>query len=262
MALGAYWFFSFPHKRYYFKWAKFTAGLGGHADRPAAITLTFFIANPASCLAYLKEIQQQFPYCTWAYRQQDNAVEISLSGYQLFDYHFLAITAVEHWLSTQNISDTECVLSTPFQYLTALSDVPYYATKVFTPVAGFSQLEHQAELALLRLDCHLAESQARAFIAAFKNLAKEAGCNLSFFLESSYKHEKNLMLFLGRGYLLTQPLTIDIPAVENQMQKIMRTYSVSSHFAGDWQHYPKSERHVLIDTDALLQSTQDNPLKA
>ncbi|MGI4743319.1 MAG: hypothetical protein ACRYG7_49845 [Janthinobacterium lividum] len=262
MLLGVYWYYGFPEGLYHFDFFTFQAGRGGHADGPAELTATVRAPNPVALLAQVRAVAVRYPE-GYIFGQTHGAVlRLDLGDYALTDYTFHVAGELEKVLRQHHATLTTEPLppDTPHLRLAAPHDPtpPYSYSDGQLQAVSSHPGQHQAQAALLRLDCHLPLAQKAAFLAALNDLCEQFGLDVLYYFDHKIGLQLNLMVFFGNGRqgVGGQPLRY----TDTAALKIAALASLAAH-GGQPKHlgnrpadYPGRGPHVVrvVDADFVL----------
>lgn len=261
MLLGVYWYYGFPEGLYHFDFFTFQAGLGGHADGPAELTATVRAPDPAALLAAVQAVAARYPEGYIFGKTHGAVLRLDLGDYALTDYTFHVAGELENMLRKQDATPTAEPLptDTPLLRLAEPHDPtpPYcYGDGQLQAVSSHPG-QHQAQAALLRLDCHLPLAQKANFLAVLNDLCAQFGLDVLYYLNRKIGPHLNLMVFFGNGRqgVGGQPLRYtDTAALKIAALACLAAYSGQTEHLGTYADYPDRGPHIvcLVDADFVL----------
>ena len=262
MLLGVYWYYHFPKGLYHFDYFTFRPGQGGFANGPAELTATVQAPDPAALLAEVQAVAARYPDGYLFARTHAVLLQLELSDYALSDYTFHVATELEQVLRRQQATlATEALPSDqPLLRLAELHDpyAPYRYGDGFLQAVSTAPRRHHAELALLRLDCHLPLLRRAAFFAALSELCAAAGLDVLYYFDRELSQQVNLMVFFGNGRqgVGGQPLRYTDPAAvrEGVAACLAAHEGQPGHLGGYPADYPRRGPHMVrvVDRDFTL----------
>ena len=131
-------------------------------------------------------------------------VRLILGDWALTDYTFYLAGALEQALRQHQATSTAESLppDTPRLHRATPQDPtpPYsYGDGSLQAVASRPR-KHQAEVALLRLDCHLPLARQPDFLTALGALCEQFDLDVLYYFDHKIPSQTNLMLFFGNGW--------------------------------------------------------------
>jgi hypothetical protein len=261
MLLGVYWYYGFPEGLYHFDFFTFQAGRGGHADGPAELTATVRAPDPAALLAAVQAVAARYPEGYIFGKAHGAVLHLDLGDYALTDYTFHVAGELENVLRQHHATPTTEPLpaGTPLLRLAEPHDLtpPYsYGDGVLQAVSSHPG-QHQAQVALLRLDCHLPLAQKADFLAALNALCEQFGLDVLYYLDHKIGSELNLMVFFGNGRQGVGGLPLrytDTAAVKAAVLASLAAYEGQPEHLGNDSHYPNRGPHIVrvVEADFVL----------
>lgn len=262
MLLGVYWYYGFPQDLYHFDFFTLRPGLGGHADGPAELAATVQAPDPAALLAAVRAVAGRYPEgCVFA-KAHGPLLYLDLGDYALTDYTFHVATELENVLRQQQATPTTEPLppDTPLLRLAEPHDPtpPYRYDNGKLQAVSSGPGKHRAEVALLRLDCHLPLPQKADFLAALDALCEQFGLDVLYYFDYKLPTQTNLMVCFGNGRqgVGGQPLRYtDTAALKTALLACLAAHDGHTGHAGDVStDYPRRGPHVvrLVDADFVL----------
>jgi hypothetical protein len=262
MLLGVYWYYGFQESLYSFDFFTFQAGRGGHADGPAELTTTVRAPNPSGLLAAVQAGAARYPDGHLFGKAHDSLLHLDLGDYALTDYTFHVASELEQVLRQQQATPTTELLpaETPLLRLAAPQDPtpPYsYGDGQFQAVSSAPR-KHQAQLALMRLDCHLPLARQADLLAAIEALCMQFGLDVLYYFDRKISPQVNLMVFFGNGRqgVGGQPLRYtDTTALKTAVLACLVKQGGQPQHLGDYPaDYPRRGPHVIrmVDADFVL----------
>lgn len=260
MLLGVYWYYGFPEGLYQFDFFSFQAGRGGHADGPAELTATVRAPAPAALLAAVQAVAARYPEGYIFGQAHGPLLRLNLGDYALTDYTFHVAGELEKVLRQQHATlTTELLPAAALRLRLATPHDP-------TPPYGNGQLQavsshpgrHQAQAALLRLDCHLPLAQQAGFLAALEALCAQFELDVLYYFDRKIALQVNLMLFFGNGRqgVGGQPLRYtDTAALKTAVLATLSAHGGQPrHLGGYPAGYPDRGPQVVrvVDADFVL----------
>lgn len=117
--------------------------------------------------------------------------------------------------------------------------------------------KHNAQNALLRLDCNLKLKEKNAFLQSLKVISAEENINVLFYLEKDFGNETNLMIFFtnGRqGLNLSKKQFVDVISFENKLEEAIIENDVNIGHVGGFENYPRSETKIemMVDQEFII----------
>jgi len=258
MLLGVYWYYDFPEELYHFDFFVFGAGRGGHADGPAELTATVRAPNPADLLAEVRAVATRYPEGYIFGKAHGSVLRLDLGDYALTDYTFHVASELEQVLRRQGATRTAEPLptDTPLLRLATPQDpTPPYSY-------GDGQLQavsshpgpHRAQVALLRLDCHLPLTQKTSFLAELEVLCEQFELEVLYYFDHKISLQVNLMVFFGNGRqgVGGQPLRYtDTVAHKTAVLASLAAHGGQTGHLGSFPaQYPRHGPHVIRMADA------------
>ena len=187
MLLGVYWYYGFPKGLYSFEFFAFRPGLGGHADGPVKLVATVHASDPAALLAEVRAVAARYPDGYLFAQAHGARLRLELGGYALTDYSFHVATALEAVLRRQyaTLTATPLPASTPLLRLAEPHDpTPAYRYgKERLQAVSTRPGKQQAQMGLLRLDCHLPLPRQAAFVAALAALCAQFDLDVLYYYD-------------------------------------------------------------------------------
>jgi hypothetical protein len=261
MLLGVYWYYGFPEGLYHFDFFTFQAGRGGHADGPAELTATVRAPDPAALLAAVQAVAARYPEGYIFGKAHGAVLHLDLGDYALTDYTFHVAGELENVLRQHHATPTTEPLpaNTPLLRLAEPHDPtpPYsYGDGVLQAVSSRPG-PHQAQAALLRLDCHLPLAQKADFLAALNALCEQFGLDVLYYFDHTIGSELNLMVFFGNGRQGVGGLPLrytDTAAVKTAVLASLAAHEGQPEHLGNDFHYPNCGPHVVrvVEADFVL----------
>ncbi|MFD1874904.1 hypothetical protein [Hymenobacter bucti] len=262
MLLGVYWYYGFPKGLYHFDFFAFGAGRGGHADGPAELTATVRAPDPAALLAAVRAVAACYPEGYLFGKAHGDVLHLDLGDYALTDYTFHVAGELEKVLRQHHATPTTEPLpaDTPLLRLAEAYDPtpPYSYGDGQLQAVSSRPGKHRAEVALLRLDCHLPLVQQADFLAALEILCTQFGLDVLYYFDRKIVPQVNLMVFFGNGRqgVGGQPLRYtDTAAFKTAVLASLAAHSGQPQHLGDYPAgYPRRGPHVIrvVDADFVL----------
>jgi hypothetical protein len=258
MLLGVYWYYGFPKGLYHFDFFSFHPGLGGHADGPAELTATVRAPDPAALLAEVRAVATRYPEGYIFGKAHGACLQLNLGDYALTDYTFHVATELEAVLRQQQATLTTEPLpaDTPLLRLAELHDpTPLYRYDDGLVQAVSSRAgKHQAEVALLRVDCHLPLARKADFLVALDALCQQFALDVLYYFDREIPPQVNLMVFFGNGRqgVGGQPLRYtDTAALTTAVRACLAVHNAQAgHLGGYPADYPRRGPHAIRLVDA------------
>ena len=201
MLLGVYWYYGFPKGLYHFDFFTFRPGLGGHADGPAELTATVQAPDPAALLDQVRALAARYPDGYLVGYAHGTLLRLTLGDYALTDYTFHLAGELEQVLRQQRATRTAEPLpaDTPLLRLAEARDptAPYHYGLLQAVSSALGK--YRAEVAALRLDCHLPLAHQAGFLAALDALCEQFGLDVLYYLSHELPPQVNLMVFFANG---------------------------------------------------------------
>ena len=262
MLLGVYWYYGFPEGLYHFDFFSFQAGRGGHADGPAELTATVRAPDPAALLAAVQGVAARNPEGYLFGKAHGAVLRLDLGDYALPDYTFHVAGELEKVLRQHHATPTPEPLpaDTPLLRLAEAHDPtpPYsYGDGLLQAVSSHPG-KHRAQVALLRLDCHLPLAQQAVFLAALEALCGQFELDVLYYFDRKIGLQLNLMVFFGNGRqgVGGQPLRYtDTAALKTAVLASLAAHGGQPGHLGDYPaHYPRRGPHIVrvVDADFVL----------
>jgi hypothetical protein len=114
--------------------------------------------------------------------------------------------------------------------------------------------KYQAEVALLRVDCHLPLAHKADFLAALDALCQQFALDVLYYFDHKMPPQVNLMVFLGNGRqgVGGQPLRYtDTAALTTAVRACLAAHEArAEHLGGYPADYPRRGPHVIRLVDA------------
>jgi hypothetical protein len=261
MLLGVYWYYGFPEDLYHFDFFSFRAGLGGHADGPAELTVTVRAPDPAGLLAAVQAVATRYPEGYIFGKAHGALLRLDLGDYALTDYTFQVAGELENVLRQYHATPTTEPLpaDTPLLRLAAPHDPtpPYrYGDGQLQAVSSHPG-RHQGQAALLRLDCHLPLAQQADFLAALNDVCEQFDLDVLYYFDRKIGLQLNLMVFFGNGRqgVGGQPLRYtDTAALKIAVLASLAAHGGQAKHLGAYANYPSRGPHIVrvVDADFVL----------
>jgi len=262
MLLGVYWYYDFPESLYQFDFFVFKAGLGGHADGPAQLATTVRAPDPAALLAEVRAVAARYPEGYIFGKAHGAVLHLDLGDYALTDYTFHVASELEEVLRRQQATRTTEPLpaDTPLLRLAEPHDLtpPYSYGDGQLQAVSSRPGPHRAQVALLRLDCHLPLTQKAGFLAGLGDLCEQFGLDVLYYFDRKIAPEVNMMVFFGNGRqgVGGQPLRYtDTAAHKTAVLASLAAHGGQPGHRGRFpEHYPRTGPHVIrmVDADFVL----------
>lgn len=248
MTLGPYWYTNFPDGLYAYDLITFKAGLGGHANTPAELSVTVKTENPDELISSLKELSAKYDDAFLIVEREGSYLQITTGGYRLWDYDFLFMKKVEQLIKKRDIevmkdhklADAK-MLKLGRQRLTTELDIPQ--NRWFQLVSSTGK-KYNAECSLLRVDCHVNPEVKSAFIDDLSTVSQKANLEVFYYHQKEVGDVINLMLFFtsGRqGTAFTPKKSVDIHSIEDQLESVMTIYGAETGHVGGAEYYPADD---------------------
>ena len=263
MVLGVYWYYGFPEGLYRFDFFTFRPGLGGLADGPATLTTTVQAPDPAALLTQVRAVAARYPESYLLGAQHGALLRLTLEEYAFTDYTFHVAGELEQVLRQKRAVPTAELLPTETPLL-PLTD-PYDPTPSYSYGDGLLQAvslrpsrHYRAEVALLRLDCHLPLARKAAFIQALNELRTAANLDVLYYFDRALPEQVNLMVFFGNGRqgLGGQPQRYtDTEALRQAVAACLAAHAGQPGLLGKYPaEYPRRGPHVVhvVDQEFIL----------
>ncbi|RPD45231.1 hypothetical protein DNI29_17720 [Hymenobacter sediminis] len=260
MLLGVYWYYGFPEDLYRFDFFRFCPGFGGHADGPAELTVTVQAPDPAALLAQVRAVAARYPDGYLFAYAHTTQLRLTLGDYALTDYTFHVAQELEQVLHQQQATPTAEPLptDTPLLRLAEPQDPtpPYRYNPVLQAVAAGPQ-KHRAEVALLRLDCHLPLVRQPDFLTTLAALCEQFNLDVLYYYDYIITPQVNLMVFFsnGRQGVGGQPLRYtDTAALTTAVAASLAAHGGRPKHLGKQKEYPRHGPHIIrmVDIDFVL----------
>ena len=262
MLLGVYWYYGFPEGLYHFDFFTFGAGRGGHADGPAELATTVRAPDPAALLAEVRAVATRYPEGYIFGKAHGAVLHLDLGDYALTDYTFHVAGELEQVLRKQQAMLTTEQLPTGTTLLRLAE--PHDPTPPYSYGGGELQAVsshpglHRAQVAQLRLDCHLPHPQKAHFLADLENLCEQFGLEVLYYFDHKISSEINLMVFFGNGRQGVGGRALrhtDTPAHKAAVLASLTAHGGQIGHAGRFPtQYPRHGPHVIrmVDADFVL----------
>jgi hypothetical protein len=262
MLLGVYWYYGFPEGLYHFDFFTFQAGRGGHADGPAVLTATVRASDHAALFAAVQAVAERYPEGYIFGKAHGELLHLDLGDYALTDYTFYVAGELEKVLRQHHAMPTTEPLpaDTPLLRLAEPHDPtpPYrYGDGQLQAVSSHPG-QHQAQAALLRLDCHLPLAHQANFLDALAALCEQSGLDVLYYFDRKLAGQVNLMVFFGNGRqgVGGRPLRYtDTAALKTAALASLAAYGGQTEHLGAYPaDYPSRGPHVVrvVDADFVL----------
>jgi hypothetical protein len=261
MILGTFWYFDFPIGLYEYDYFKFHKGLGGHLYNPAELIALVTTEHPDQLISDLEKIVATYPESVLIISQEGNKLELSIGGFQLYDYDFLLAKEVEKILKKHNVTSHEKLdFTNPERKRLSKEtedDDNSVPQKKFIQFVGSELKKSNAENAALRIDCNLELHKKNDFIAALKTIAIEEQFDVFFYLFNDCQDKTNLMLFFSngrQGLNLTAKKRNNIVRFEAKIEQIMEQFKADFGHVGGYDCYPKGEPviELIVDEEYIM----------
>jgi hypothetical protein len=262
MLLGVYWYYGFPEGLYHFDFFTFGAGRGGHADGPAELMATVRAPDPVALLAAVQAVAARYPEGYIFGNAHGAVLRLDLGDYALTDYTFHVAGELEKVLRQHHATPTTEPIPTDTPRLRLAE--PHDPTPPYSYGDGQLQAvsshpgQHQAQAALLRLDCHLPLAQKADFLAALNDLCAQFALAVLYYFDHKIGLQLNLMVFFGNGRqgVGGQPLRYtDTAAFKTATLAALATHGGQTEHLGAYPAaYPRRGPHVVrvVDADFVL----------
>jgi len=261
MLLGVYWYYGFPEELYHFDFFTYRPGIGGSSGGPAELTVTVRAPDPAALLAEVRAVAARYPDGYLFGKAHGPALYLELGDYAVPDYTFFVAGELEKVLRHHHATPTTepLLAAAPLLRLAAPHDpTPPYSY-------GDGQLQavssrpgpHRAEVALLRLDCHLPLAQQAGFVAALDGLCAQFKLDVLYYLVRKISPQVNMMVFFGNGRqgVGGQPLSYTDPgALKTAVLASLAAHGGQTGHLGSSADYPRRGLHVVrvVDEEFVL----------
>ncbi|MGI4737715.1 MAG: hypothetical protein ACRYG7_21315 [Janthinobacterium lividum] len=261
MLLGVYWYYGFPEGLYHFDFFTFGAGRGGHADGPAELTATVRAPDPAALLTAVQAVAARYREGYIFGKAHGALLHLDLGDYALTDYTFYVAGELENVLRQHHATSTTELLpaATPLLRLAEPHDPtpPYSYGDGQLQAVSSRPGQHRAEVALLRLDCHLPLAQKADFLDALEALCTQFGLDVLYYFDHKIGLQLNLMVFFGNGRqgVGGQPLRYtDTGAFKTAAMASLAAHDGQPRHLGGHAGYPNHGPHVVrvVDADFVL----------
>jgi hypothetical protein len=260
MLLGVYWYYGFPKGLYHFDFFTFRPGLGGHADGPAELTATVQTPDPAALLDQVRALTASHPDGYLFGYAHGTLVRLTLGDYALTDYTFHLASKLEQVLRQQRATLTaeQLPADTPLLRLAEPHDpTPPYHYGLLQAVSSAPR-KCRAEVAALRLDCHLPVAHQADFLAALDALCEQFGLDVLYYLDHELLPRVNLMVFFANGRQGVGGRALrytDTAALQKAVAACLAAQGGQAGHLGDYPaDYPRRGPHVvrMVDADFVL----------
>jgi hypothetical protein len=262
MLLGVYWYYGFPEGLYHFDFFNFCPGIGGSSGGPAELTATVRAPDPTALLEEVRAVAARYPDGYLNGYVHGPLVRPLLGDWALTDYTFHLASELERVVRQQRATLT----TEPLPAATSLLRLaePQDPTPPYSYGDGLLQAvssrpgKHQAEVALLRLDCHLPLTQQADFLAALEALSEQFELDVLYYFDRKIPPQVNLMLFFGNGRqgVGGQPLRYtDTAAVKVALLACLAGHGGQPKHLGSYPaDYPRRGPHIIrmVDADFVL----------
>ena len=262
MLLGVYWYYGFPEGLYHFDFFTHRPGIGGSSGGPAELEATVQAPNPTALLDQVRAVAARYPDGYLHGYVYGSLVRLVLDDWALTDYAFHLAGELEQVLRQQQATSTAELLpaGTPLLRLAVSQDPtpPYSYGDGQLQAVSSRPGKHRAEVALLRLDCHLPLTRQADFLAALEALCEQFGLDVLYYFDRKIPPQANLMVFFGNGRqgVGGQPLRYtDTTAVKTAVLACLAAHGGQPKHLGDYPaDYPRRGPHVIrmVDADFVL----------
>lgn len=262
MLLGVYWYYGFPEGLYHFDFFTYRPGIGGSSGGPAELRATVRASNPTALLDQVRAVAARYPDGYLDGYAHGPLVRLQLDDWALTDYTFHLASELEQVLRQQQATPTSEPLpaDTPLLRLAAPQDPtpPYSYGDGELQAVSSRPGKQRAEVALLRLDCHLSLARQVDFLAALEVLCAQCGLDVLYYFDRKIPPQVNLMVFFGNGRqgVGGQPLRYtDTTAVKMTVLACLAMHGGQPKHLGDYPaDYPRRGPHVIcmVDADFVL----------
>lgn len=261
MLLGVYWYYGFPDDLYQFDFFTFRPGLGGHADAPAELATTVLAPDPAALLAAVQAVATRYPDGYLFGQAHGACLRLELGDYGLTDYTFHVAGELEQVLRQQHatLAPEPLPPDTPLLRLATPQDPypPYAWEDGLVQAVSAKPGPHRAEVALLRLDCHLPTARQASFLHDLDQLSAQFGLDVLYYFDRKLAAAVNLMVFFGNGRqgIGGSPLRYtDTGALRTAVAACLHTHSGQAGHLGSYpKEYPRRGPHVVrVVDDAFI----------
>lgn len=262
MVLGVYWYYGFPEGLYHFDFFTHRPGIGGSSGGPAELATTVHAPDPAALLAQVRAVAARYPEGYVDSYAHGPLVRLVLADWALSDYTFHVAGELEKVLRQQQAKPTTDLLpaDTPLLRLAELQDPtpPYHYGEGELQAVASRSGQHQAEVMMLRLDCHLPLAHRADFLAALTALCEQFGLDVLYYFDRKLADQVNLMVFFGNGRqgVGGRPLRYtDTAALKTAaLASLVAHGGQAKHLGAYPADYPRRGPHVMrvVDADFVL----------
>ena len=262
MLLGVYWYYGFPEGLYHFDFFAYRPGIGGSSGGPAELAATVRAPDPAALLAAVQAVATRYPEGYIFGKTHGEVLHLDLGDWGLPDYTFFVASELEKVLRQQQAVLTTKLLpaDVPLLRLAEAHDPtpPYSYGDGQLQAVSSRPGKHRAEIALLRLDCHLPLAQQAYFIAALDDLCAQFGLDVLYYSDRKIGLQLNLMVFFGNGRqgVGGRPLRYTDTAVLKAavLASLAAHEGQTGHLGSYPAGYPRRGPHVVrvVDADFIL----------
>lgn len=258
MILGVYWANKFPEGLYTYRYFKFSGAVGGHADKPAELVVMLTVSDADALLQELKAYIDTHPDTFLWIRRHEQLLYINYGTWNMFDYDFRFVQAVEQILEKYN--PEVCNVPLPKEASTIQLQSPvlhkfdYPQMKLLQYASG--EGGKNSESLQLRFDCHIAPAEKEKFITALDALAAAADLAVFYYLEQATGDAVNLMLFFTNGRQINAPVSVDVLTFDKMIQDLQHVYNFQKGHIPGYDNYPKGQEVVVrvVDREFLFRS--------
>ncbi|UOR06453.1 hypothetical protein MUN82_04995 [Hymenobacter aerilatus] len=258
MLLGTYWYYGFPEGLYHYDYFTYRPGIGGMAGGPAELTVTVQAPDATALLAAVRVVAARYPQVYLLAEAHDSLLRLTIGDWALSDYAFFVATTLETVLQQHAATRTTEALpnGVPLLRLTEpdTDDTPPYRYGGIFEAVSARKKKHNAEHALLRLDCHVPLAHKESFLHELDALCPSFGVEVFYYFDRKVADQINLMLFFsnGRQGVGGAPLRYtNVTTLADAVATVMTAHGAATgHLGGYPADYPRRGPHVLRMVDA------------
>lgn len=251
MVLGVYWSNKFPEGLYTYRYFKFSGAVGGHADKPAELMVMLTVSDADGLLQELKAYIDTHPDTFLWIRRHEQLLYIIYGTWNMFDYDFRFVQAVEQILEKYNPEVCNVPLPKEASTIQLQSpvvhkfDYPQMKLMQYAPCDGGKN----SESLQLRFDCNIAQAEKEKFITALDALAAAADLAVFYYKAQVVGDAVNLMLFFTNGRQINAPVSVDVLTFDKMIQELQPVYHFQKGHIPGYDNYPQGPDIIVRAVD-------------
>lgn len=257
MILGVYWANKFPEGLYTYRYFRFSGAVGGHADKPADLTVMLQVAEPERLLQRLDDYIRNHPETYLYIMRHEQQLFVSFSTWNMYDFDFLFVQAVEQILDEHEAEVYNVSLPKGAVTIQLVSPVlhTYSFPKIKLLQYVYGEGGKNSESLQLRFDCHIAQAEKAKFIAALDALAAAADLAVFYYKEQVVGDAVNLMLFFTNGRQIKAPVSVDVLTFDKMIQELQAVYNFQQGHIPGADNYPQGPEVIVraVDREFVFQ---------